>query len=416
VPGSRSVFRSLHTRNYRLFFLGQTSSQIGTWAQSIALAWLVLDLSGNDGVAVGVLTALIALPTLILGTLGGVAADRFDNRKLLLGAQVVLAIVSTVLAILVITDVVELWMVYVLALAGGFAQVIDNPTRQSFLSEMVTPAELPNAVGLNSAIAQSARIVGPAIAGLLIVAVGTGICFAIDAVSFLAVIAALLMMRPAELHPRPRAARARGQVREGLRYTWASPELRNALLIAAVLGTFALNWGVVFPLLAKRTFGSDAAEFGLMTTVMSVGALTGALTVARLGLRSARAVVLGGYAMGACTVVASLMPQLWLFLVVLVPLGFSMIVHMVSTNAFLQLHAAPTMRGRVMALYAITIFGLLPIGGPLMGWLSDTTSPRVAFAFAGCTSLVSCTAFGLRLMRGERREGTAAPSRDAVSG
>ena len=393
-----------------MFFLGQTSSQVGTWAQSIALGWLVLELSGSDGVAVGVLTAMIALPTLLFGTLGGVAADRFDNRKLLLGAQVVLAIVSTVLAVLVVTDVVELWMVYGLALIGGFAQVIDNPTRQSFLSEMVTPAELPNAVGLNSAIAQSARIVGPAIAGMLIVAVGTGICFAIDAVSFLAVIGALLMMRPSELHARPRASRAKGQVREGLRYTWASPDLRNALLIAAVLGTFALNWGVIFPLLAKRTFGSDAAEFGLMTTVMSVGALTGALTVARLGLRSARAVVLGGYAMGACTVAAALMPELWMFLLVLVPVGFSMIVHMVSTNAFLQLHAEPVMRGRVMALYAITIFGLLPIGGPFMGWLSDATSPRVAFVFAGCTSLVSCTVFGLRLMRREVRHPEAAVS------
>jgi len=345
--------------------------------------------------------ALIALPTLIFGTLGGVAADRFDNRKLLLGAQVVLLVVSAVLAVLVVADVVQLWMVYALALVGGCAQVIDNPTRQSFLSEMVTPAELPNAVGLNSAIAQSARIVGPAIAGLLIVAVGTGICFAIDAVSFLAVIAALLMMRPAELHPRPRLERAPGQVREGLRYVWASSDLRNALLIAAVLGTFALNFGVIYPLFAKVTFGTDAAGFSLMTTVMSIGALTGALTVARLGLRSARAVVLGGYAMGTCTVVAAFMPQLWLFLVLLIPVGFSMIVHMVSTNAFLQLHAAPVMRGRVMALYAITIFGLLPIGGPLMGVLSDATSPRVAFAFAGVTSIVSCTVFGLRLLRND---------------
>lgn len=368
----------------------------------------MLELSGNDGLAVGALTAFIALPTLFFGTLGGVAADRFDNRKLLLGAQVVLAIVSTVLAVLVVTDVVELWMVFGLALVGGFAQVIDNPTRQSFLSEMVTPAELPNAVGLNSAIAQSARIAGPAIAGFLIVAVGTGICFAIDAVSFLAVIAALLLIRPAELHARPRADRAPGQVRAGFRYTWVSPDLRNVLLIAAVLGTFALNWGVVFPLLARRTFGSDAAEFGLMTTVMSVGALTGALTVARLGLRSARAVVLGGYAMGACTVVAAVMPKLWMFMLVLVPVGFFMIVHMVSTNAFLQLHAEPVMRGRVMALYAITIFGLLPIGGPFMGWLSDTTSPRVAFVFAGCTSLLSCTVFGLRLMRRAARHPVAA--------
>lgn len=399
-PGS--IFRSLHTRNYRLFFLGQTASQVGTWAQSIALAWLVLDLSGNDGVAVGVLTALIALPTLFLGAWGGVLADRFDNRRLLLGAQIVLAVVSTVLAVLVVTDVVELWMVYLLAGIGGLAQVIDNPTRQSFLSEMVTPAELPNAVGLNSAIAQSARIAGPAIAGVLIVAVGTGICFAIDAVSFLAVIAALLVMRPAELHPRPRAARAPGQVREGLRHVWASQELRNALLIAVVLGTFALNWSVIYPLLATVTFHTDAAGFSLMTTVMSIGALAGALTVARFGLRSARAVVLGGYAMGVCTIVAAWMPQLWLFLLLLPPVGFSMIVHMVSTNAFLQAHSDPAMRGRVMALYAITVFGLLPIGGPLMGWLSDTTSPRVAFAVAGLSSVASCTVFGLRLLRGAR--------------
>jgi MFS family permease len=359
----------------------------------------VLELSDNDGVAVGVLTALIALPTLILGVWGGVVADRFDNRKLLLGAQSVLACASAALAVLVIADVVELWMVYVLALLGGFAQVVDNPTRQSFLSELVAADELANAAGLNGAIAQSARIVGPAIAGLLIVAVGTGICFAIDAVSFLAVIAALLMMRPAELHRRTRAPRAPGQVREGLRYVRSSRELRSALLISAVLGSFALNWGVVFPLLATVTFGTDAAGFSLMTTVMSIGALTGSLVVARQGLRSARAVVFGGVAMGACTCLAAAAPALWIFLLLLVPVGFSMLVHMVSTNAFLQLHARPVMRGRVMALYAITVFGLLPVGGPLIGWLSEVTNPRVAFALGGLTSIASCMVFGLRLVR-----------------
>ena len=247
------------------------ASQVGTWAQSIAMGWLVLELSDDSGLAVGTVTALIALPTLVLGMWGGVAADRWDKRKLLLGAQVIQGLASAVLAVLVVTDVVQLWMVFALAFVSGMAQVVDNPTRNAFVPELVDDGDLANAIGLNGAIAQTARIVGPAIAGALIVWVGTGICFALDAVSFLAVIAALWpcgrrssTATPPPLGPRPDPA--------GLRYTWRTFDLRSGLLIMVVLGTFGLNWGVVFPLLAKVTFGTNAAGFSLMTTAMSIGA------------------------------------------------------------------------------------------------------------------------------------------------
>ncbi len=393
------TFRSLRARNYRLFFFGQMASQVGTWAQSIAIGWLVLDLSDDSGLAVGTVTALIALPTLVLGLWGGVAADRWDKRMLLLGAQVVQGTASAVLAVLVVTDVVELWMVFALAFVSGLAQVVDNPTRNAFVPELVEDGDLANAIGLNGAIAQTARIIGPAIAGGLIVWVGTGICFALDAVSFLAVIAALLAMRPSELHRHPPTPRAPGQIRAGLRYTWRTFDLRSGLLIMVVLGTFGLNWGVVFPLLAKVTFGTDAAGFGLMTTAMSVGALAGSLTVARRGLRSATATVWGGIAMGVAVCVAACAPSELAFLLLLPPVGAAMLVHMGSMNGFLQSHVDPAMRGRVMALYSMTVFGLLPIGGPVAGWVGEVVGPRAAFALGGVTSIAAGLGFGLPLLR-----------------
>ena len=395
----RATFRSLRSRNYRLFFFGQMASQVGTWAQSIAMGWLVLDLSDDSGLAVGAVTAVIALPTLLLGLWGGMAADRWDKRKLLLAAQVVQGVASAALAVLVVADVVQLWMVFGLAFLSGLAQVVDNPTRNAFVPELVEDGDLANAIGLNGAIAQTARIVGPAIAGGLIVWVGTGICFALDAVSFLAVIGALLAMRPAELHRHPPAPRAPGQIRAGLRHTWRSFDLRNGLLIMVVLGTFGVNWGVVFPLRAKVTFDTDAAGFGLMTTAMSVGALAGSLTVARRGLRSATAAVWGGIAMGVAVCVAALAPTEVAFLVLLPPVGAAMLVHMGSMNGFLQSHVEPAMRGRVMALYAMTVFGLLPIGGPVAGWVGETVGPRAAFALGGITSILAGLAFGLPLLR-----------------
>jgi MFS family permease len=406
----RSTFRSLRTRNYRLFFIGQTASQIGTWAQAIALGWLVLDLSDNSGLAVGTVTALVGLPTLVLGLWGGVAADRWDKRMLLLGAQVVQGLASGVLAVVVLTDSVQLWMVFVLAFVSGLAQAVDNPTRNAFIPELVADHDVANAIGLNGAIAQSARIVGPALAGALIVWVGTGICFALDSASFLAVIGALLLMRPADLHGHPPTPRAPGQIRAGLAYAWTSFDLRSGLLIMVLLGTFGLNWGVVFPLLAKVTFGTNAAGFSLMTSAMSIGALGGALFVARRGLRSAPALVWGGVAMGAFVCAAALAPSEPVFLVMLVPVGTAMLVHMGAMNGFLQSRARPDMRGRIMALYSMTIFGLLPIGGPVAGWVGQVVGPRAAFAMGGVSSIAAGLVFGIPLLRHVAAEGPAAAS------
>jgi MFS family permease len=279
------MFRALRIRNYRLFFVGQTISQVGTWCHAVALAWLVLDLSHNSGLAAGLVTGLLAAPTLLFGVWAGAVIDRVSKVRLLLWSQVAQAVCSAVLAGLVLSHAVELWAVYAVALASGVAVLFDNPTRQSLLPELVSLDELAHAVGLNGAIAQLARIVGPAMAGVLIAAFGTGVCFVVDAASFTAVIVALLLVRTDELHIAPRVARARRQGRDGLRYAWETPQLRRGLLTMAILGIFLLNWGVVFPLLARATFDVSPEAFGIMTTALASGSLIGGLVLARQGYR-----------------------------------------------------------------------------------------------------------------------------------
>ncbi len=286
-----TTFRSLRTRNYRLFFVGQGISLCGTWMQTIALGWLVLQLSHNSGIAIGAVIALQFVPTLFLGAWAGVLSDRFDKRVILILTAITMTVTAGTLAILTLTGIVSLWMVFVIVLLQGLAQSIDNPARLSFVSEMTGPADLPNAIGLNSALFQVARIVGPAFAGVLIVLVGTGWCFALNAVSYVAVIGALMAMDVNVLHRHPPVARAKGQVREGLRYIRETPELRSILLMTLVVGTLAINFPVVLPLIAKVTFDGNAATYSWMTVSMGVGALAGALAVAHKSNPTARVVV-----------------------------------------------------------------------------------------------------------------------------
>lgn len=407
---SRRTFASLRVRNYRLFFWGQLVSMTGTWMQSVAQGWLVLRLTGS-GVAVGTVTGLQFLPMLLAGAWGGVIADRVDKRRALIATQVSMAVVAAVLAVLTVTEVVELWMVYLAAFLMGCANVIDTPTRQAFVTEMVGRDGLPNAIGLNSAVFNGSRVVGPAVAGSLIVGVGLWTCFLVNALSFLAVIGGLVSMRVDELHRGVPLPREPGQVRAGLRYVWASPERRWTILLVAAVGTFGFNFGVVLPLMARFTFGRGAGAFGLMTSVMGLGSLVGALaTAARSRPSSTRFLVAACGVTGVTMLAAAVAPTLALELVVLALVGAAVITFMTTANSILQLGSEPAMRGRVMALYALVFLGSTPIGGPIVGWLSEAFGPRYGLGAGGVVALAASAvgAVALRRRRADRVGGTTA--------
>ncbi|MEX1008537.1 MAG: MFS transporter [Acidimicrobiia bacterium] len=405
-----TTFRSLRTRNYRLFFIGQGISLCGTWMQTIALGWLVLSLSHNSGVAIGAVIALQFVPTLFLGVWGGVLADRFDKRLLLILSAITMGCAAATLAVLTLTGVVALWMVFAIVLVQGLAQAVDNPARLSFVSEMTGPADLPNAIGLNSALFQVARIVGPAFAGVIIVLVGTGLCFALNALSYVAVIGALLLMDTSVLHRGAPVARAKGQIREGLRYIRETPELRSILIMTAVVGTLAINFPVVLPLFAKVTFDGNAATYSWMTVSMGIGALVGALVVAHKSKPTGLVVVVSGLGFGAAIIIASLAPTIALFVFVVAFVGAGQITFLATCQSTVQLEAEPSKRGRVMSVYTITILGTTPIGGPLIGWISQEFGPRYGFAIGGVATLAVTLFFARTLLRAPRRSSTNEPA------
>ena len=384
---TRRTFRSLRVRNYRLFFFGQLVSLTGTWMQQVGQDWLVLRLT-DQALPLGVTLALQFAPMLVLGAWAGVVADRLDKRRLLLATQAAMAALALVLGVLTATGVVRLWMVYVLALLLGCATAFDMPTRQAFVSEMVGPDRVTNAVGLNSAVFNSARVVGPAVAGVLIAAVGIAPAFLINAVSYLAVIAGLLAMDPARLHRLPPVDRAGGQVREGLRYVWSNRVLRSTIALVAVVGALGLNYRVALPLLARFTFGGDASAYGALASIMAAGAVVGALAAARRG-RPSRALLLGSVAVfGLLSFAAAAAPTLIAEAVVLAPLGLASMTFLATANSTLQLASSPEMRGRVMALYGLVFLGSTPLGGLLGGWMAGQFGPRSILLLSG----VSCLA------------------------
>jgi len=383
-----TTFRSLRVRNFRLFWIGQMVSVSGTWMQTVAQNWLVLSITGS-GVALGVTVALQFLPMLLFGMWGGLVADRFDKRRVLLVTQVVPMLLALVMFVLVVTGAVALWMVYTLAFLLGLVFMVDMPTRQSFVVELVGPDELPNAVGLNSAMFNTGRVVGPALAGVLIATVGTASTFLVNALSYVAVLFALGAMRPVELYPQARADRAPGAIRAGLRYVWSTPVLRSTLLLVAVIGTFGMNFTVVLPLLARYTFDGGAPLYGWLTSLMSLGSLFGALTAARRVGPTRRLLIGSGAAFGALTLLSSLAPSPLLAGAVLVTVGVAIMLFLATANTTLQLACAPVMRGRVMALYGLVFLGSTPLGGPFLGWLSGRWGARWGLAFSGAASLVA---------------------------
>lgn len=394
------TFSSVRTsRNFRLYLFGQTVSAIGTWMNFTASAWLVLQLT-DSGTALGANVALYFLPVLLLGAYGGVLADRFDKRHILMATQAAYGVVALTLWALVATDVAELWMVYVLSLASGVVTAIDNPSRQSFYIEMVGEDHVRNAVSLNSAAFTGSRIFGPAIAGVLIATVGIATCFLIDGISYAAVLIALFAMRPAELHPQKRSTRERGHLVAGLKYVWATDELRRPLLAMAVVFTVSFNFAVFVPLLAERTFGGDAGTFGALSALAGVGSFFGAIVMAsRVPEPRMRDLALWAVAAGVSLVLPGLAPTLWFAGAAMIPMGFTIMAFMITGNTMLQLNARPEARGRVMALYGIVFLGSTPIGAPIAGVIGEHLGARVGFAISGLVA----AGLGLALLAAGRR-------------
>jgi MFS family permease len=381
------TFRSLRVRNYRLYFIGQIVSTTGTWMQSTAQIALVTFFLHGSSVDLGITVALQFTPVLLFGAWGGLLADRFDKHRLLIITQSLFAVQAVVMGALTLTGVVQLWMVWVLAFVMGLINVADNPTRQSFVIEMVGADDLANAVGLNSVVVNASRVAGPAVAGLLIVSVGYSAAFLVNAASFGAVIAALLMMHRGDLHRGRPVPRARGQLRAGLRYAWSQPDLRIPLLAMAIIGTFGYNWSVLLPLMAKNVFHHGAATYTTFAAVMGIGALFGALFAASRGRPSRRILVVSALGFGVFTLLVALAPSLHLEFAALLPMGAAAILYVAMTNSLIQLASTPSMRGRVMALWAIVFLGSTPVGGLFAGFFAAQLGARAALAAGGIINI-----------------------------
>jgi MFS family permease len=384
----RRSFDSLSVPNYRRYFAGQIVSLSGNWMQMVAEVWLVLTLTGS-GVAVGMTTALQFLPILLFGAWGGVLADRFPKRRLLIVTQALMALPALALLAIVATGAVAPWMVMALVFVRGTVNAVDNPTRQSFAIEMVGADRVVNAVSLNSVLVHSARLIGPALAGLLIATAGVEPCFALNALSFAAMIVALWRMEPAQLNAAPRAAREPGAVRAGLRYVLRTPELAVPLGLMALVGTLGLNFQVILPLLARFSFDGGATAYAALVSAMGVGSVIGALVTGAHGRTDTRLIAGAALAFGALALLAALMPSLALEVPVLALLGASAVTFAAAINSSLQLAVEPEMRGRVMALYTVVFLGSTPIGGPLVGWLSEAYSPRIALLLAASAGIAA---------------------------
>ncbi|GAA4776530.1 MULTISPECIES: MFS transporter [Streptomyces] len=397
-PQKQTMFSSLRIRNYRLFAIGQVVSNTGTWMQRIAQDWLVLTLTGSAS-AVGITIALQFLPMLLFGLYGGVLADRLPKRRLLLGTQGAMGLTGLALALLTLSGQVQVWHVYLTAFLLGLVTVVDNPARQSFVAEMVGPGQLRNAVSLNSANFQSARLVGPAVAGVMITAVGSGYAFLFNGLSFLAPIAGLLMMRPAELHKVERAPRGKGQLREGLRYVAGRPELVWPIVLVGFIGTFGFNFPIWLAAFVDEVFHSGASTYGLLNTLMAVGSLIGALLAARRGTSRLRMLVGAAVLFGLLEVVTAFAPTFWIFAALMVPIGMFGLTVNVTANSSVQMATDPLMRGRVMSLFMMVFTGGTPVGAPIVGWVTDTYGPRVGFAAGGAVAMLAAAGVGVMLAR-----------------
>jgi MFS family permease len=404
----RQMISSLHERNYRLFFFGQLVSVAGTWMQTVAQSFVVLDLT-HSGTQLGLTTAARFLPMFLFGPLGGVFADRLDKRRVLYVTQSLSGLLAGVFAVLLATGSIKLWTVYLLAVALGFVNVFDNPARQSFISEMVSPQDLPNAVTLNSVAMNMARVFGAALGGVIAAALGLTLCFTFNALSFAAVLASLAAMRKAELFQAKPIARKKRQVRQGLSYVRSTPELLIPLIMIAVIGTLAWEFNVTLPLMASQVFHGGAAAYGVMASVMGAGAVVGGLISAARPRPRARALCLAATGWGIAILAAAVAPNLTVELIAMVFVGYGSITFNSLAKTTLQLAARPDMRGRVMALWALAWLGSTPIGGPIVGWVGQSAGARWALVIGGAAALISGLLALPSLRRIDRRAAQTPP-------
>jgi MFS family permease len=388
------TFKSLAVRNYRLYFIGQGISISGTWMQSVAQGLLVLELTGS-GTQLGLVTALRSIPVLAFGAMGGVIADRYPKRKILYASQSVAGLLGLTLGILVATGEVRMWMVGILAVMLGFVSVVDNPTRQSLILELVGPDQIRNAVSLNSTEVNLARVIGPTLAGILVSTVGLSACFIVDGLSYFAVIVMLMRMREEEMFLGQTVARARGQLREGFAYAWANLPVRKTLIMMAIIGTFTYEFNVILPIFAEFTFESGPSAYAAMTAAMGLGAVVGGLSVAGRVRTSQWSIVISAALFGCSVLATALAPSLYVAIATLLVVGYFSISFTTMGNSTIQLATDPKMRGRVMALWTVSFLGTTPIGGPIIGAIGEHIGARWGLLVGGVAALVAA-AYGAR--------------------
>jgi MFS family permease len=405
LKATRVTFQAFAVPNFRRYISGQATSLIGTWMQMTAQAWLVLTLTGSS-TDLGLIVALQTLPVLLLGPYGGVIADRVDKRRMMIVLQAAMGVQALVLGLLTVTGAVTVWEICVLAALLGLNNAFENPVRQSFMSEMVGAENLRNAVTLNSVLVNVARTIGPAIAGILIATVGVGVCFLVNAASFVAVVTSLLTLDLAALHPSRPTERAAGQLREGLRYIARTPELAVPLVMMAIAGCLTYEFQVTLPVMARSGLHVGAAGFGFMTSAMGVGAVFGGLLVAWRGTLGVRPLTIAAGAFGLAIAFAALAPNLGFELVALALVGWGSITFMSTGNATLQMTAEPTMRGRVMSLWFVAFQGSTPIGGPIIGWVMAEAGARAGLGVGAVTCVLVALLGLLALRRPTRRRKT----------
>jgi len=409
----RITFASLSVPNYRRYISGQSISLIGTWMQMTAQSWLVLTLT-HSSTALGLVIALQTLPVLLLAPYGGVIADRIDKRRLMMMLQTAMGLQALTLGVLTVAGVVQVWEICVLAVLLGLNNAFENPSRQSFMMELVGPEHLRNAVSLNSVLVNVARSVGPAVAGILIATVGTGVCFLVNAASFVAVVASLATMDRKALNPATPTAREPGQLREGLSYVRSHRELAVPLMMMGVVGCLTYEFQVTLPVMASRGLHAGATGFGFMTASMGIGAVIGGLVVAARGKTGMRPLVIAAAAFGATMTLATLAPTLAFEMIALALAGGASISFMSTGNSTLQLGAAPSMRGRVMALWFVAFQGSTPIGGPIVGWVMAVAGARAGLGLGAITCVAVAVVGAALLLR--RRPDRPPAARAAVAG
>jgi MFS family permease len=399
----RSTFRSLRNPNYRIWAAGALVSNIGTWMQRTAQDWIVLtELTDRNATSMGIVMGLQFGPQLLMLPLTGYAADHFNRRKLIFCTQVAMGLLALGLGLLTVTGLVKLWHVYIFAFLLGCAAAFDAPARQTFVAELVEERDLPNAVGLNSTSFNAARMFGPALAGLLISAVGSGWVFLINAVSFLAVLGSLVALRPHRLRPTQRAVRTRGSFAEGFRYVLRRSDLKLILFMLFVISTFGLNFTIFISTMAVKVFGASAGQYGLLTSMLAAGSVTGALMTAARAKPSIAVLLVGALMFAAGCTAAALMPSYFLFGAMLFVIGISVQTLTTTTSTLVQTSTEPAMRGRVIAILMAIIFGGTPIGSPIAGWIADHFGPRWALGVGSLSGLIAAAAAAIYLWKVER--------------